>query len=115
MKRLTILTLLFITFTGWVAAQSISGTVVDTSGTPKQGVAVVLENNLGKSVSVTSKSRSGAFNLSGIPIGQYVLKIFSGNTILGTSEVKMSDPQGVKDGGEIKAYHKLDVGNLVVK
>lgn|GEM_PF-3285897 len=115
MKCLTILTLLFIMFTGWAAAQSISGTIVDTSGAPKQGVAVVLENNLGKSVSVTSTTRSGAFNLSGIPVGQYILKIFSGNTILGTSEVKMSDPPHVKDGREIKAYHKLDVGNLVVK
>jgi|WetSurMetagenome_2_1015567.scaffolds.fasta_scaffold810656_1 hypothetical protein len=93
----------------WAIGQTISGKVVDQSGIPKQGVVVVLENKRGQSVSVTSTTPSGAFDLVGIPLGQYLLKIFSGNTLLEKSDVTVADKS------LIKVPEKIDVGTVVVK
>ena len=109
MKYLSILLVLFVMSICSAMAQSISGKVVDQSGKPKQGVAVVLQNKLGQSVNVTSTSHSGIFDLRAIPIGDYILKIFSGKQILGTSKVSVSENSAHK------APYNLDVGTLVVK
>ena len=109
MKCLTILAVAFVILSGSAMAQTISGKVLDEGGIPKQGMDVVLENERGQSVNITSTKPSGEFELGGIPIGQYSLKIFSGNTILGTSDVK------VPDKSNIKFPPQIDVGTLVVK
>jgi hypothetical protein len=96
-------------FSSSAIAQSISGTVVDPSGNPKQGVAVILENKRGQSVNATSTSHSGTFDLRGIPMGDYILKIFSGNKILGTSDVTVSEKSTAE------APYKMNVGKVVVK
>ena len=109
MKCITFLLVSLVIFSSSAIAQSISGKVVDQNGNPKQGVAVVLENMHGQSVNVTATRNSGMFDLGGIPIGDYILKIFSGKVILGASKVTVSGKSGTK------APHKLDMGTIVVK
>jgi hypothetical protein len=73
-----------------VMAESISGQVVDSSGSPKRGLAVVLENQRGQWITGTSTDRSGAFTLTGVPRGRFRLKVFSGNDVLWTTDVDVS-------------------------
>jgi hypothetical protein len=117
MKCLTILAVVFVIVSGSTMAQTISGKVLDESGIPKRGMDVVLENERGQSVNITSTKPSGEFELGGIPIGKYILKIFSGNKLLGTSNVKVPGNSDVKihDKSNIKFSPRIDVGPLVVK
>jgi len=101
MKFPMILLASFIMFSSTAIAQSISGKVVDPSGNPKQGVAVVLENKRGQSVDATFTSATGTFDLRGIPMGDYILKIFSGNRKLWESNVPVAEKSAVKDVGTV--------------
>jgi uncharacterized cupin superfamily protein len=101
MKFPMILLASFIMFSSTAIAQSISGKVVDPSGNPKQGVAVVIENKRGQSVDATFTSATGTFDLRGIPWGDYILRILSGRTTLWQENVTLSERSPAKDVGTV--------------
>ncbi len=76
-RRLTVITcLLFATmWCTWAAGVSLSGTVVDASGSAISGATVRVQNASGTAVAATQSDTGGSFAISALPAGDYRLVV----------------------------------------